>query len=238
LVCPECRQAIYVTSSGRMLKQSASAVVSKSGSTPFAMAGSVVVQKQGSVVVQKQGSVRLKQGSSVVKKTGRQSARRPGSSVVRKSAVRPPSSKNLQSAKPGSVRLTKTNPKATAIQSAAKPQKPTSAFQEHEELQDPSKTAFIMETPTIDLQELPSGEAMRILEEGLTGESPTAAAPPAESIARAAFPDEGEILEDNNNRARVVPPSRGTGQKKAAATKKQAGESNVAVRVLKALFTQ
>jgi len=242
LLCPECRQAIYVTSSGSLLKDTASAVISKGGSTAFATAGSVVVKKQGSSFRRKQAATLPRPGSSVVKKADSQAVRKPGGPVpkqgssVRKSAVRPPSSRDLQASKPGSVRLTKMNPKTAAPVGAASPQKPTSAFQEHQELQDPSKTAFITETPTMNLQELASGEAMRIIEQEFKEESHEMA-PPPESSPLEDLPDESEILEEGDDAASVAARHIDAGVKKIAASKSKAGKQSLAARMLKALFT-
>ena len=183
LVCPKCTQSTHVTSSGTLLRSSASAVPRKGGSGEGKKPGSTIRGQQAKALPTR-------------------------SPIARKSALQPPSSKNLPVSKPDSVRLLSVNPKALESPNPEAPRKPTSAFQEHRERRDPSKTVFLTETPTRNLQKAPT----------VTG-----------------APDPGDLLSAATDGASAA--ARYTDRDLKNAPSRQTRQQSLLVRILKALFT-
>ncbi|HVR74508.1 MAG TPA: hypothetical protein VMT52_09260, partial [Planctomycetota bacterium] len=167
LICPECGRAIYVTTSGRLLKTSPSTAIRKEGAPERIPGGSASMRSGasqrsapsgGSV---RQGSVRqpsLKQGSVFARVGGGSAALRAQSSTTAAEALPAPgasrnagdpqrSTRNTAAAKPPSVRLSSSNPREEGLS------KPSSAFEEHMTNEDPEKTIFITEEPETDLRD-------------------------------------------------------------------------------------
>lgn len=176
LICPECGQAIYVTTSGRLLKSSPSTVLRKEGAPERTPGGSASMRPGTSQMSApsggslRQGSVRqrsLKQGSVFARVGGGSAAVRAQSSTAVSEASPTPgpsrdagepqrSTRNAATTKPPSVRLSSSNPREDGLQS-----KPSSAFEEHRTDEDPEKTIFITEEPETDLRDIRVPEAIQ-----------------------------------------------------------------------------
>jgi len=240
LVCPQCRREIFVTASGRFLKPTASVVVRQNAGGGIATAGSVVLRKPGSSVHLKPsapGATGSPVATGVVSGIGRQGSSRV---VTAPPPGRTASNRNLKAAsRQGSVRLSKVNPRASQSQLLAEEErrKPTSAFEEHKDREDPSKTAFITEEPTTDLSRIASHDAMKSLQGDFAPQSAPRRAPhplPAEDL-----PAENELLQEGDDYASVAARSFDSAplEKSTRTVAPRPRQPGLVTRVLRALFT-
>src|SRR5688572_11689307 len=179
LTCPHCTNVIYVTPTGRLLKNSPSVALRKGEVAPTELLSSGAVgsgtNPATSVVQRNPASVAIKKtGSVVVSKAG---VRKTGSNVglrntafkeqQQAAASQQPSARFQRPAADGAAPPARKNevplkdiPMASINPATSWMPKPASAFREHEENQDPGKTAFLTEERTGDLSDLTSSPAL------------------------------------------------------------------------------
>jgi DNA-directed RNA polymerase subunit RPC12/RpoP len=190
LNCPHCSKTIFVTAAGTLLKDSPSAVERATEVRPAAHATS------GPSVSDPLSSNAMAAGAE---------PRKPTSSVgFRATASRDAAPPLAGSSSPNdSRRLSKEPPRAAPSQPRAESiglktvnpatswmPKQTSAFDEHRELQDPEKTAFITDESTEDLDDLASSKALAGVAEQFSLPSLKDTPPPPSPRLGALLPDD------------------------------------------------
>jgi hypothetical protein len=203
LTCPHCTNVIYVTPSGRLLKNSPSVALRKGEVAPTELltagagsgmnpAAAVIQRNPASVAIRKTGSVAVprRAGSSVgLRPTAYKEPVAPGGrdkSGARFQRTEAGGNSRRGEAPQQDVGLASVNP-ATGWMP-----KPASAFQEHEDNQDPGKTAFLTEERTGDLSDLTSSPALAGVAEQFALPDLRNAPPAPSPRLGALLPDDGE----------------------------------------------
>ena len=210
LTCPHCTNVIYVTPTGRLLKNSPSVALRKGEVAPTELLTSGAVgsgtNEAASVVQRNPASVAIKKTGSVVAAKG--GPRKSGSTVgLRPTAYKEPDQPHAPEQpgarfqRPGAdgaaprknevplkdIPMASINPATTWMP------KPSSAFREHEENQDPGKTAFLTEERTGDLSDLTSSPALAGVAEQFALPDLRNAPPAPSPRLGALLPDDGQV---------------------------------------------
>ena len=204
LNCPHCAKTIFVTAAGTLLKGSPSAVerateVRPSGPAPALEASAPTASEPAAVAAAASASRKPMSSVGFRATASREAAPLPARPISTNDSSRRLSKQPPKASPPEphveSIGLKSVNPATSWMPKQA------SAFEEHRELQDPEKTAFITDESTEDLNDLASSKALAGVAEQFSLPSLKDTPPPPSPGLGALLPDDDIDLTGGKRRA-------------------------------------